>query len=304
MADDDNDQATRDRLKKLVPPGNNIQITPSSQGAGTAFDPDAFAASGGKSAEERQAAAAAPQPLKSVPPGYDPAAFKATGQSAEERAASAAPGSAVGQSGGHVMDAWNGFIGHPENRAGLMQFAVNMLSGKGFGESLGAAAEATGRNVEKQQEEQKFEEQQALKEREVGAYETTARAHMIAAGKKSGADTYYEHLAAQEGKQDRESYNKLWQAWLDDPVAGAGILKDVKQRFPGITSKSDLQRAGNEEALRYAQQRHYALVRGASAGAAGAGAPAFNPPAGAVAKNVNGRKVYYDPKTERPYPGQ
>ena len=288
---DDNDQATRDRLKKLVPPGNNIQITPDS----TPLDPEA--------------SRPAPQPLSAPPAGFDPAAFARTGKSAEERARaaptpSAPPTTAQPSAGGHLMDQWNTFIDHPENRAGMMQFAVNMLSGKGFGESLGAAAEATGRNVALQQEQEKSEEQLALKERETAAYETTAKAHMIAAGKKSGADTYYEHLAAQEGKQDRESYNKLWQAWLDDPVAGAGILKDVKQKFPNITVKSDLQRAGNEEALRYAQQRHYALVRGAAAGAGPASAPAFNPPAGAVAKNVNGRKVWYDPKTERPYPGQ
>src|SRR5215472_14888557 len=65
-----------------------------------------------------------------------------------------------------LSDHWDTFISHPENRAGLMQFAVNMLSGRGLGASLGGFGEAAGANVAAQEAEAKALDEGAIKERE------------------------------------------------------------------------------------------------------------------------------------------
>src|SRR5215831_10473999 len=111
MAQDEDPEVTKERLRKLRPPGSDIQVTPKDQ-SDTPFDPAAFAASGGLSAEERARAPkplATPPALAAPPPGFDPAAFRASGgRSAEERAASAPP--SVQGYGGKLADSWNSFI--------------------------------------------------------------------------------------------------------------------------------------------------------------------------------------------------
>lgn len=209
--------------------------------------------------------------------------------------------------GGGVLsslgDKWHSFIDHPENRAGMMQFAVNMLSGKGLGESIGSAAEASGRNIGAQQEAEAAQEAEDIKQRETEVKESQAESYKKISERPSASDIYYQKAAK---ALDSEA-GKAWDVWKADPVGGGGVLADVKLKFPNIKSKDDLDRVGNEAALRYAQERVAATTgRGGGLPPRANRAPAqeFQPPPGAVPRNVNGQKVWYDPKTGKPVLGQ
>lgn len=257
-------QSLANRATSTDPAGGNIQVQPNAPTT-NAWDPQGFAASGGKSAEERQAA---PQ------------------QPAAQPAAPTAAPAAAGGMGGKLTDSWNTFIDHPENRAGLMQFAVNMLSGKGLGESIGAGAEAAGRSVTSQQEAERLDEAQTLREQEAARKERETDYYGIMARKKSGADTYYEKMDYRAQQQlDREN-RTAWDAWMKDPLARAGILDDIRKKYPNIKSKDDLDKKGNEAARDEAQQ---ALLGGRLGGGGGAraGAPA----------QQGGNTPVYDAKT-------
>lgn len=260
---------TRAKLKTLAQraaPGGGIQVTD-----GNSWDPQGFAASGGQSVEERTPAPAPLAPTTAAPAGTH----------------------------GKLADAWDGFIGHPESRAGLMQFAVNMLSGRGLGESLGGAAEAMGRNVAAQQAEEQEAEKEDLAERAQATKESEAASYGIMARKKSGQDQYYDRLAAQEDKQNRMAGAKAYSDWRKDPLDTEGYLAQVKRKYPQVQRKADLADPANAEAERYARS----LITGERTG--GAAPPQeFSPPAGAVPRNVNGHKVWYDPKTGQAIPGQ
>ena len=214
-----------------------------------------------------------------------------------------APAAGAGMLSG-LGDKWHSFIDHPENRAGMMQFAVNMLSGRGLGESIGSAAEASGRNIGAQQEAEAAQEAEDIKQRETATKESQAESYAKIASRPSASDVYYQHLDANEQKAMRLAGRKEFGAWLNDPVSGGGIMKDITTKFPNVKSKDDLQRAGNEAALEYARQRHATLEGGGGGAPARGPATEFKPPPGAVPMNVNGNKVWYDPKTKRPVPGQ
>lgn len=292
--DDNTDPAVvaqRKRLQDLAnqrdTPGNFV-VGPDRGQAGQALDPRldptgrSFVGSGGKSAEER--AAAAPPPVTAPP----------------------TPSTGGTQAG--LQGQWSDFLSRPEHRAGLMQFAVNMLAGRGLGESIGSAAEATGRNVAAQEEEQKYEEGMALKEQEAARKERETDYYGIQARKRGGQDAYFDRLAAQEDKQNRMAGLKGFNEWVGNPVNEAsGIMSDIKAKYPKVKSMGDLTREGNEEALAYARQR-WAATSG-YAGSVGARGPASGaqtaPPKPAHVPNaqlmdVNGVPVWYDPKTKRP----
>jgi hypothetical protein len=216
--------------------------------------------------------------------------------------------STLGQVAGGLHDQWNSFIDHPESRAGLMQFAVNMLSGKGFGESVGAGAEAMGRNVTAQLGQEKEEEEAARKERETGAYETTAQAALIRAQRGDPSDRYYnqrilaDQIAAKNMRADKfNAWLNKESTGLDDPYA-----EYMKQKYPGVAKKDLINPAPGSLA---AQARDELMDRiGGRPEFAGGGAPrsqTATPPRpksvpDAVLMDVNGTPVWYDPKTKRP----
>jgi hypothetical protein len=232
-------------------------------------------------------------------------------QQAPKPAPTPPPQGAPPPAGGGLVDRWNEFIDHPENRAGMMQFAVNMLSGKGFGESLGAAAEATGRNVTAQQEYEKAEAQQEVKEREAGAYEMTARAHMIQAQRGDPTDRYYSRLEARDAAAaEREGFNKF-RDWV-----GSGDTLDprwdyIRKKYPTIKSKDELINPTTPQAKAARDEIAAQFMRPGWQAGGGAGAPAparRGPPQVGPGQEVRydkyGNAIVYDKKTKQPVPGQ
>lgn len=213
--------------------------------------------------------------------------------------------STLGKVAGNLHDQWNEFIDHPEHRAGLMQFAVNMLSGRGFGESLGAAAEATGRNVGIQQEEERKEEEAARKERETGAYETTAQAALIRAQRGDPADRYYNQAMLRDQIAAKNQRADKFNAWLNkENILDDPYMEYVKQKYPGVAKKDLINPAPGTPA---AQARDELMDRiggrpefqGAPRSATATPPKPKNVP-NAVLMDVNGTPVWYDPKTKRP----
>ena len=166
---------------------------------------------------------------------WDPQGFQASGgQSVEERQAQPAP-----QAGGGLMDHWNTFMDHPENRAGLMQFAVNMLSGQGLAGGLGGFAEGAGRNIEAQQAAQREEEAQAIKERETAAKESTAESYGRAVDKPSAAEKPLDTrmLNIRAGLKEQND----WGRWLQQrPDPGDYIYTQMRRNHPEIKNFDDL----------------------------------------------------------------
>lgn len=238
---------------------SNIQVTPDS--SSSPWDP-----------------ATAGVPQRTAPPypisatqaaqrGYDP-----TGQSLASRTGQ--PLAAATEQGGGALgglhSAWNDFIDHPENRAGMMQFAVNMLSGQPFGQAVGGAAEAAGRSVSKQQEEEQAEEKEALAEAAQKTKESEAESYGIMARKKSPQEDYFNKLDARTAAEEQKKKESEFRAWVADPgtnsPAVSPITKEVMRKFPNF-NKTNIYDPANAEALKYARQLHGLDVPNIPAGA-------------------------------------
>jgi hypothetical protein len=281
MAQDDQTTQDIDRIRKLKKqiPDSDIQVD---QNQGDPWNPPDQG----------------PAPRQRVWPG-SPTTPQQAGFSYSPNQPPPAPPSATPtqDSGGTrqgLMGQWDQFISHPEHRAGLMQFAVNMLSGRGLGESIGAAAEASGRNVAYQQEQERYEEAQALKEQEAARKERETDYYGQAVKRPQAGEQYYAHLAAREDQALRMQGRKEFNSWLQEPGGNdSGIMADVKKKFPNIKSKKDLLAEENGAAREYAAQRHGDVMGYAPASRAPAGPtnqPVYDKKTGALKGYWDGKK--------------
>lgn len=284
MADDNGTQpqedpeVTRQRLQALAnkatssdPAGGQIQVTPTM-----------------------------PHPLDPAVAAQRKAAFQASGGTpAEQRG----PPPAAGGAAGRLGDAWNTFIDHPENRAGMMQFAVNMLAGRGLGESVGAAAEATGRNVDTQEARQKAEEEEALKIQEAARKERETEYYGIGQRKAGGAEErYFSHLDAQEASRARAQVGTEYLKWKND-LAPDATWGQVVAKYPDLKEKG--KKGMNQEQEAYARSLiasglGYGGPTERGAGAAMQGRGGGGGPTPVYDKNTGALKGYWDGKKFTP----
>lgn len=90
---------------------------------------------------------------------------------------------AVPQDTTSLVDSWRGWLAKPENRAGLVQFGLQMMQPIGAGQTpIGHAAEAAGAgfeahdvNLVERAKAASEQQQQSLEERKVAAQETAAK---------------------------------------------------------------------------------------------------------------------------------
>lgn len=180
-------------------------------------------------------------PQQAATRGYDPsgAALDARDPTKPIGAQAPAQQGGIGGAVSGLHDRWNEFIDHPENRAGMMQFAVNMLAGQPFGQAVGGAAEATGRNVAAQEEEEHAEEKEALMEQEAGRKAKETEYYGI--GQKSAGsreDRFYAHQDAMLDRQNRAKARDAFYAFKNDPGAGMAIWKKVQAKYPELKDKT------------------------------------------------------------------
>jgi hypothetical protein len=177
----------------------------------------------------------------------------------------AAPGQAKDMSQqGNLRKAWDAWTSRPENNAALINFGLNLMQpiqpGQSklghWAESVGAGAEASGRNVTEQrkQEAEDVEQEQKqealdIKERETDIYGKLADTK--AAG--GGASKISQALRQQAAE------NADFSSWLTGK-GGKYTMEDntwaaVQRKFPQIKTKADLY--SDPVALRYAKQLHH-----------------------------------------------
>jgi len=136
------------------------------------------------------------------------------------------------------MDHWNTFMDHPENRAGLMQFAVNMLAGQGLAGGIGGFGEAAGRSLEAQEAAQKEAAQEDIAQQKAEAGTTTARAYAQSVAKQ-GQEKPLDMRRINYQASLRE--NGLWNKWIGGmPQPGDYIYETMKHNHPEIKNWSDL----------------------------------------------------------------
>jgi hypothetical protein len=189
--------------------------------------------------------------------------------------------------GSGLMGHWDSFIGHPENRAGLMQFAVNMLSGKGFGESVGGAAEASGRNIEAQAAAEKEEEAQDIARQKAEAGTTTAQAYAKGINKQgAGEDRFYRQQNFQSQLKGRMKAQADFEKWLGQDDAGVtdNRFEHIKTKFPNLKRKADIY--NDPAAQRYARS----MFSGADVGGEEGGTTVYDSKTGAPAGYWNGKR--------------
>lgn len=148
--------------------------------------------------------------------------------------------------------AWDAWTSKPENNAAMLQFGLNMLQPRApgqsalgqFASSIGAGAEASGRETALQTAEQKSEEELALKQRGAASKEQETGAY----SKYMGAQA--ENVGAKKGGvSGRIATQRSFNTWLakpPDPLSaslgqtGDPILEAIQKQFPEVKTKGDL----------------------------------------------------------------
>jgi len=141
---------------------------------------------------------------------------------------------------GALKKMWDSWTSHPENNAALINFGLQMMQPRGmgqsamghFGQAIGAGAEGMQRNVAAQEEREKYEEAEALKEREES--------------RKEQETQFYGQAVANKGMRKlspiemsvlgQKAYN-TWAGKAPDIIAGDNIVNMMNQRHPELGGK-------------------------------------------------------------------
>lgn len=157
-----------------------------------------------------------------------------------------------------VRRAWDAFTSRPENNAALLQFGLAMLqprapgqTGLGqFANAVGQGAEASSRNVEAQQAEDKQASEIENKKSEAESRRITANAYSRQVDNPGGA-------SSGRGASNMIKLQQDFNRWLRSPEDQTGLTSDpivaaLRKQYPDIKTKGDL--INNPAALAAARQ--------------------------------------------------